>query len=58
MAPRWAIRWGVESDNLDARRFYTRLGARMHTKTIAVWTPDAYRPHLANTGRPEEEAPC
>jgi ribosomal protein S18 acetylase RimI-like enzyme len=55
------IRWGVESGNLAAQRFYIRLGARLHAKTIAVWTPDAYRPHLARTatsGRPVGDAPC
>jgi ribosomal protein S18 acetylase RimI-like enzyme len=60
-APRnLAVRWGVEADNLRAQRFYARLGARLKPKTIAVWTPVAYRPHLparltvSGTGPPDE----
>jgi len=36
------IVWGARLDNTDAHRFYRRLGARLHTKTVAAWTPDAY----------------
>jgi len=31
------IRWGVESDNDGAIRFYERLGATLHTKGICTW---------------------
>lgn len=31
------IRWGVESDNHGAIRFYERLGATLHTKGICTW---------------------
>jgi ribosomal protein S18 acetylase RimI-like enzyme len=44
------VRWGVECDNVDAQRFYRRLGARLRTKTIATWPPAAYRDHLIDTG--------
>lgn len=37
------IRWEMESDNRAAQRFYLRLGARLRTKVIAVWTPEGYR---------------
>jgi hypothetical protein len=38
------VRWEVESENLAAQRFYGRLGARLRTKTVAAWLPQAYRP--------------
>lgn len=38
------IRWEVEDGNVAAQRFYRRLGARLRTKVIAVWRPDAYGP--------------
>jgi ribosomal protein S18 acetylase RimI-like enzyme len=31
------IRWGVESDNHGAIRFYQRLGATLHTKGVCTW---------------------
>ena len=31
------IRWGVESDNGGAIRFYERLGATVHTKGMCTW---------------------
>lgn len=31
------IRWGVESDNEGAIRFYQRLGASLHTKGLCTW---------------------
>jgi ribosomal protein S18 acetylase RimI-like enzyme len=37
------IRWEMQHDNHDAQRFYRRLGARLRTKVIAAWTPEAYR---------------
>ena len=36
------IRWGMEVDNVDAQRFYRRLGATLRPKVLAGWTPDAY----------------
>lgn len=31
------IRWGVESSNAGAIRFYKRLGAALHTKDVCTW---------------------
>jgi ribosomal protein S18 acetylase RimI-like enzyme len=39
---RLLIRWGMESDNIGAQRFYRRLGATLRPKVVAAWTPDAY----------------
>ena len=39
---RLLIRWGVEADNVDAQRFYRRLGATLRPKLLAAWTPGAY----------------
>ena len=36
------IRWGMEPDNVDARRFYRRIGATLRPKVLAAWTPAAY----------------
>lgn len=36
------IRWGVEVDNIDAQRFYRRLGASLRSKIVASWAPNAY----------------
>ncbi|MGY1693702.1 MULTISPECIES: N-acetyltransferase family protein [unclassified Geodermatophilus] len=36
------VRWGVEADNVDAQRFYRRLGATLRPKVVAAWTPAAY----------------
>ena len=36
------IRWGMEVDNVDAQRFYRRLGATLRHKVQAAWTPAAY----------------
>ncbi|WP_448640893.1 N-acetyltransferase family protein [Geodermatophilus sp. URMC 63] len=36
------IRWGMEVDNVDAQRFYRRLGATLRHKVLAAWTPAAY----------------
>ena len=36
------IRWGMEVDNLDAQRFYRRLGATLRPKVLAAWSPAAY----------------
>ena len=37
------IRWGMEVDNVDAQRFYRRLGATLRPKVLASWPPRAYR---------------
>ncbi|WP_116451374.1 GNAT family N-acetyltransferase [Blastococcus litoris] len=37
------IRWGMEVDNVDAQRFYRRLGATLRPKILAAWQPPAYR---------------
>jgi GNAT superfamily N-acetyltransferase len=39
---RLLITWGVEPDNVDAQRFYRRLGATLRTKVLAAWAPEAY----------------
>ncbi|GAB3197630.1 GNAT family N-acetyltransferase [Geodermatophilus arenarius] len=36
------IRWGTEVDNIDAQRFYRRLGATLRPKILAAWTPAVY----------------
>jgi ribosomal protein S18 acetylase RimI-like enzyme len=36
------IRWGMEPDNVDAQRFYARLGATLRPKILAGWSPTAY----------------
>lgn len=36
------IRWELRADNHAAARFYSRLGARLQAKQIAVWSPEAY----------------
>jgi GNAT superfamily N-acetyltransferase len=36
------VTWGLQSDNHDARRFYLRLGATLHDKTVAAWRPHEY----------------
>jgi ribosomal protein S18 acetylase RimI-like enzyme len=36
------IRWGVEVDNVDAQRFYRRLGATLRPKILAAWSQNAY----------------
>jgi ribosomal protein S18 acetylase RimI-like enzyme len=41
------IRWGMEVDNVDAHRFYRRLGAALRPKVLAAWTPSAYAPLAA-----------
>ncbi|QNN51838.1 GNAT family N-acetyltransferase [Nocardioides mesophilus] len=35
------VRWGVEPDNLDAQRFYRRLGATLRPKVTVTWSPAA-----------------
>lgn len=39
------IRWGMEADNVDAQRFYRRLGATLRPKVLARWTPSADPQH-------------
>ena len=41
---RLLIHWGMEVDNVDAQRFYRRLGATLRPKVLAAWSPDAYAP--------------
>ena len=36
------IRWGMEVENIDAQRFYRRLGAALRPKILAAWPPSAY----------------
>jgi ribosomal protein S18 acetylase RimI-like enzyme len=36
------IRWGMEPDNIDAQRFYRRLGAILRPKVLASWSAAAY----------------
>jgi len=36
------IHWGMEADNVDAQRFYRRLGATLRPKMLASWSPAAY----------------
>ena len=36
------IRWGMEVDNIDAQRFYSRLGATLRPKILAAWAPARY----------------
>ncbi|MGY1641253.1 GNAT family N-acetyltransferase [Geodermatophilus sp. SYSU D00703] len=36
------VRWGMEVDNVDAQRFYRRLGATLRPKVLVAWTPVAY----------------
>lgn len=33
------VTWGAQPDNVDAHRFYERLGAEMRTKTLFTWKP-------------------
>jgi ribosomal protein S18 acetylase RimI-like enzyme len=40
------ITWGVREDNDAGHRFYRRLGARLRTKVVAAWQPDAYIDYL------------
>ena len=42
------IRWGMEADNVDAQRFYARLGATLRPKVLAGWSPSAYADLAAN----------
>jgi hypothetical protein len=32
----------MEVDNVDAQRFYRRLGATLRPKVLAAWPPTAY----------------
>ena len=36
------IRWGAEMENVDAHRFYRRIGASLRPKMQASWTPAQY----------------
>src|SRR4051794_6911016 len=43
------IRWRMEVDNLDAQRFYRRLGATLRPKVLAAWPPTAYADHATSS---------
>jgi GNAT superfamily N-acetyltransferase len=46
------VRWEMNESNAGAQRFYERIGARVRTKKMAAWTPEAQRRFLrARTGR-------
>jgi len=45
------IRWGMEVDNVDAQRFYRRLGATLRPKVLAAWPPAAYAAGAAGDRR-------
>ena len=34
-----AVRWEMREDNVEAQRFYRRLGATLRRKVIAFWQP-------------------
>ena len=38
---RLLVRWELNESNTAAERFYRRIGARVGTKKIAAWTPEA-----------------
>ncbi|MBA2956170.1 GNAT family N-acetyltransferase [Nocardioides sp. MAH-18] len=42
------ITWGVRDDNDAGHRFYERLGARLRTKVVAAWTPNAYGSYVSS----------
>ncbi len=46
------IRWGVETANVDAQRFYRGLGANLRTKFLATWPPSVYGQALHPVERP------
>jgi GNAT superfamily N-acetyltransferase len=35
------VRWGMEAENVDAQRFYHRLGATLRPKVLTAWSPAA-----------------
>ena len=37
------LRWELQSDNSEARRFYERLGAEISPKLLARWSVDAMK---------------
>jgi ribosomal protein S18 acetylase RimI-like enzyme len=45
-----AIRWEMRADNVDAQRFYARLGASLRTKVIAFWPAEAQAQVLPRAG--------
>jgi ribosomal protein S18 acetylase RimI-like enzyme len=51
---RLLIRWGMEVDNVDAQRFYRRLGATLRPKILAAWPPAVYSAPAADL-RPHRE---
>jgi ribosomal protein S18 acetylase RimI-like enzyme len=52
---RLLVRWGMEADNVDAQRFYRRLGATLRHKVLAAWPPAAYA-DVVEPGNPGEFA--
>ena len=40
------IRWGAEMENVDAHRFYRRIGASLRPKMQAIWTARVVRPSI------------
>jgi ribosomal protein S18 acetylase RimI-like enzyme len=43
---RLTISWGLRLENEAGYRFYERLGAKLTTKTVASWSPEAYADQL------------
>ncbi|GAA1569109.1 GNAT family N-acetyltransferase [Kribbella sancticallisti] len=43
------IGWGVRPDNVQAHRFYARLGAALRPKVVASWSADAYADLLTSS---------
>ena len=48
------IRWGVQVDDVDAQRFYRRLGATPRPEILAAWTPATYGALAFDHGPPRE----
>ena len=44
---RLPISWGLRLENTAGYRFYERLGAKLVTKTVAGWSPEAYERQLS-----------
>jgi len=49
---RLLIVWGLRTENHAARRFYERLGASVHEKSVASWPPHEYAARLAPLAAP------
>jgi GNAT superfamily N-acetyltransferase len=48
------IRWGMEVDDVDAQRFYRRLGATPRPEVLAAWAPAAYSARAVDHGPSRE----